>query len=149
MTSIATSGLVPVQYIGAKDRKEDNLTGSGVVWHGHGDVQPVTAAQWGLLSKHSEVWRLAKDEAESNADGATETSSVANAAKAPEAVQALGLAGPSSRVTGGLTADQVHAAKFEYPAESKPAEGPKGKATVAAKTAGKKTGATSTEKGAE
>lgn len=48
--------LVPVAYLGHKDRKEDNVARSGVVWHGHGDVQNVTAQQWGLLSAHPGVW---------------------------------------------------------------------------------------------
>lgn len=48
--------LVPVVYLGQKDRKEDNVARSGVVWHGHGDVQNVTAQQWGLLSAHPSVW---------------------------------------------------------------------------------------------
>lgn len=143
MTSIASNNLVQVEYIGTKERKEDNLTGSGVVWQGHGDVQHVTAAQWGALSKHGEVWRLAKSEAVANAGGTAETRSVANAAKAPEAVKALGLGGLTTKDPAGLTADQVQAAKFEFPAESKPAEGQKVKA------AGKKTVATSSEKGAE
>lgn len=107
MTSIASNNLVQVEYIGTKERKEDNLTGSGVVWHGHGDVQQVTAAQWGALSKHSEVWR--RVEASSG-----EVNLVADATKAPAATKALRLDGAHDDQTG-LTVDQVHAAKFEFP----------------------------------
>jgi len=48
--------LIPVVYIGHKERKVDNVAGSGAVWHGHGDVQPVTPQQWGLLSKYPQIW---------------------------------------------------------------------------------------------
>lgn len=68
--------LVPVVYLGHKDRKEDNVARSGVVWHGHGDVQNVTAQQWGLLSVHAGVWaratQVAQAAAASLALGATE-----------------------------------------------------------------------------
>lgn len=50
------TALIPVVYIGHKERKADNVAGSGVVWHGHGDVQPVTPQQWGLLSKYPQIW---------------------------------------------------------------------------------------------
>lgn len=48
-----------VQYIGPKDRKEDNVARSGTVWHGRGDVQEVTPEVWGKLSRHPDVWVLA------------------------------------------------------------------------------------------
>lgn len=50
------TNLIPVVYIGHKERKVDNVAGSGAVWHGHGDVQPVTPQQWGLLSKYPQIW---------------------------------------------------------------------------------------------
>lgn len=53
---MSNASLIPVVYIGHKERKVDNVAGSGVVWHGHGDVQGVTPPQWGLLSKHPQVW---------------------------------------------------------------------------------------------
>lgn len=59
--------LVPVVYLGHKDRKEDNVARSGVVWHGHGDVQNVTAQQWGLLSAHAGVWARATQVAQAAA----------------------------------------------------------------------------------
>jgi len=72
--------LVPVVYLGHKDRKEDNVARSGVVWHGHGDVQNVTAQQWGLLSAHPSVWakstQVAQAAAASIALGKTEPTPV-------------------------------------------------------------------------
>jgi pyruvate/2-oxoglutarate dehydrogenase complex dihydrolipoamide acyltransferase (E2) component len=53
---VNNTALIPVVYIGHKERKADNVAGSGVVWHGHGDVQPVTPQQWGLLSKYPQIW---------------------------------------------------------------------------------------------
>jgi hypothetical protein len=54
--------VVLVQYIGTKERKEDNLTDSGTVWHGQGDVQQVTHQVWGKLCKHPGIWRLVDDD---------------------------------------------------------------------------------------
>ena len=128
MTSIASNNLVQVEYIGTKERKEDNLTGSGVVWQGHGDVQHVTAAQWGTLSKHSEVWR--RVEITGNV-----TTLVAPTPKASEATKSL-LLGDKINDKAGLTAEQVHAAKFEFPDEAKPAASEKvGSEQPPAKTA--------------
>ena len=53
---------INVKYIGQKDRKEDNVASSGLVWHGHGDVQQATPGQWAQLSKHPNVWERAEDE---------------------------------------------------------------------------------------
>lgn len=51
-----------VRYVGHKDRKADNVAGTGVVWHGHGDVQTVPDAAWGKLGVHPDVWeRVAVD----------------------------------------------------------------------------------------
>jgi len=55
-TPVNNTALIPVVYIGHKERKVDNVAGSGAVWHGHGDVQPVTPQQWGLLSKYPQIW---------------------------------------------------------------------------------------------
>lgn len=55
---MSNANLIPVVYIGHKERKVDNVAGSGAVWHGHGDVQSVTPPQWGQLSKHPQVWSL-------------------------------------------------------------------------------------------
>ncbi|MCH8180258.1 MAG: hypothetical protein IIA02_10810 [Proteobacteria bacterium] len=57
---------INVMYIGTKSRKEDNIAGSGLAWRGHGDVQPVTAAQWAQLSKHPDIWVCADDVSPAN-----------------------------------------------------------------------------------
>lgn len=49
---------VRVQYIGEKPLKEDNVAGTGVVWHGKGDVQTVPGAAWPRLAVHTAVWQL-------------------------------------------------------------------------------------------
>lgn len=48
---------IKVEYIGNKAIKEDNVSDSGATWEGPGDIQEVTPAQWGKLSKHPGVWR--------------------------------------------------------------------------------------------
>lgn len=97
--------LVPVVYLGHKDRKEDNVARSGVVWHGHGDVQNVTAQQWGLLSAHAGVWaratQVAQAAAASIALGSTAPMPLAVAAP-PEATKATAEASepPSGPIEG-------------------------------------------------
>lgn len=51
-----------VIYIGDKPEKVDNVSGSGAVWRGHGDVQAVNPESWAKLSKHPNVWVLAGDQ---------------------------------------------------------------------------------------
>ena len=41
-----------VKYIGAKEFKDDNVAGTGVVWLGNGDVQRVPYGAWAKLAKH-------------------------------------------------------------------------------------------------
>lgn len=70
---MSNQNLVAVRYIGSKDVKTDNVSDSGAVWHGNGDVQHVTHAQWGKLSVHKQVWERADTPAQANltlADGA-------------------------------------------------------------------------------
>lgn len=50
---------IDVMYIGHKPFKEDNVAGTGTVWHGHGDVQPVPSLAWPRLAQHAAVWRIA------------------------------------------------------------------------------------------
>lgn len=56
---MSNPNTVAVRYIGSKEVKTDNVSDSGAVWHGNGDVQHVTHAQWGKLSAHKEVWERA------------------------------------------------------------------------------------------
>lgn len=51
-----------VIYIGDKPEKVDNVSGSGAVWRGHGDVQAVKPESWEKLSKHPNVWALAESD---------------------------------------------------------------------------------------
>mgnify|MGYP000955585252 CR=1 FL=1 len=124
---------VLVEYLGTKDRKEDNVSGSNVVWQGPGDIQPVTSAQWGSLSKHPEVWRkVAKATPNAKKDGQDGNELKADASKAKEAVQALSLGGAAADGESSMTVEQVHAAKFELPTTD---QAPNANAKPAAKTA--------------
>lgn len=125
--------IVLVEYLGTKERKEDNVAGSNVVWQGSGDIQPVTPAQWGSLSKHPEVWRkVAKASTGAKKPTHDGAELKADASKAKEAAQALSLGGASSDGESGMTVEQVHAAKFDFPTAE---QAPKPKANPAAKTA--------------
>jgi hypothetical protein len=75
-----TQTTVLVEYIGEKDFKADNVAGSGMAWHGKGDVRPVAMSAWAVLSRHPGVWRLA----ELPAGEPSKTLSLADAPKAPE-----------------------------------------------------------------
>jgi hypothetical protein len=48
---------VLVEYIGDKERKTDNVTDTGLVWHGKGDRQLVPVSRWAQLRRHAAVWR--------------------------------------------------------------------------------------------
>ena len=52
---------VQVMYVGLKPRKFDNVAGTGLTWHGSGDIQYVSANAWALLSRHPDVWREVTD----------------------------------------------------------------------------------------
>lgn len=52
-----------VRYIGAKDRKDDNVAGTGAIWHGFGDVVEIrNAAAASKLAQHSLVWEIVPPE---------------------------------------------------------------------------------------
>src|SRR5690606_1158768 len=85
--------------------KTDNVAGSGLTWHGHGDVQHVTHQQWALLSRHTGVWAIKFD--------------------------AAALPGAQSHAAVSLTTDQVHGIKFPEQVEA-PAKAPATKALAQA-----------------
>ncbi|RTL00418.1 MAG: hypothetical protein EKK59_04515 [Neisseriaceae bacterium] len=48
-----------VRYIGQKDRKEDNVAGTGAVWFGFGDEVEITdRGRANRLAKFSDVWEI-------------------------------------------------------------------------------------------
>lgn len=52
-----------VRYIGAKERKEDNVAATGAVWYGFGDVVDIaSAAKASQLARHSLVWEIVPDD---------------------------------------------------------------------------------------
>lgn len=53
---------VNVEYVGTKPTKTDTVAGTGLVWSGQGDVQPVPLKAWLLMARHTGVWRLADGE---------------------------------------------------------------------------------------
>ena len=47
-----------IEYVGKKPIKPDNVAGTGIVWHGPGDVQEVPdPAACAKLLRHQDVWR--------------------------------------------------------------------------------------------
>lgn len=53
--------MVNVVYIGPKITAFDNVSGSGLIWYGAGDVKAVTVEQAKKLVKHPTVWMLEDD----------------------------------------------------------------------------------------
>jgi hypothetical protein len=159
-TNPITTPVVYVEYIGTKDRKEDNLTDSGTVWQGPGDIQPVTHQVWGKLSIHTAIWRRVEDPAiaarqalAQQAQGQQQSSGQALGSLSLGAVighaDAAKAAGTESAKEGDkpagdttLTAEQVHAAKLDLPSTEVPAKQP-----VARKTAAKAAGTESAKEG--
>lgn len=48
---------VYLTYVGKKPSAIDSIGGTGVVWNGHGDVQPVPEAVAEKLLKHPDQWQ--------------------------------------------------------------------------------------------
>lgn len=51
--------MIDIRYIGRKEWAVDPVAGSGVVWDGAGDVQPMTIAQARKILNHPDEWELA------------------------------------------------------------------------------------------
>jgi hypothetical protein len=55
------SDIVQVEHIGTRERRADTMSGEGTVWHGQGDVKPVSRRAWEKhLSRYPDLWRLAE-----------------------------------------------------------------------------------------
>ncbi len=52
-----------IKYIGKKDSRADTVAGTGIVWHGQGDVHEVPDAVAPKLLKHADVWAVADEPA--------------------------------------------------------------------------------------
>ena len=60
MSNAEQRALVPVQYIGKKREKEDNVAGTGLVWTpGQIHFVPPLVAQ--KLARHPDVWKVVDD----------------------------------------------------------------------------------------
>lgn len=57
------SNLIPIKYIGSKDRKKDSVAGTGLVWE-QGQIHYVPPRVAIQLTPYSDVWREAWEEAE-------------------------------------------------------------------------------------
>lgn len=53
---------VNVVYLGRKPFKQDNVAGTGIVWHGHGNIQRVPVTALAKLLEHPAVWSVTGDE---------------------------------------------------------------------------------------
>lgn len=51
--------LIEIQYVGRKPRKKDTVAGTGIIWHGRGDVQLVPRAVAQRLCDYPDIWRRA------------------------------------------------------------------------------------------
>lgn len=56
ITALSRATLVILVYIGNKEFKEDNVCGTGVVWHGYGDKQEVDQRFLPKFLQHPDVW---------------------------------------------------------------------------------------------
>jgi hypothetical protein len=48
-----------VEYVGLKPQETDCVAGTKITWVGLGDIKPVPASAWVIMSKHPDVWKLA------------------------------------------------------------------------------------------
>lgn len=91
-----------IAYVGLKERKEDNVAGTGLVWSGHGDTHTVSKRDAALLLKHPDVW------AEVGEEGAQDNGAAGlSGAKTSQAAEDQG----SKVVDDGLEAMDIDALK--------------------------------------
>lgn len=57
--------LIPIKYIGNKEQKKDTVAGTGLVWR-RGEIHFVPPLIAVKLTPHTDVWREAWEEAESD-----------------------------------------------------------------------------------
>jgi len=60
---------VHLTYVGKKPSAIDSIGGTGVIWNGHGDVQPVPEAVAEKLLKHPDQWQRAVVKAKASTEG--------------------------------------------------------------------------------
>lgn len=53
---------VPIEYIGKKPFKSDNVNHTRTTWAGHGDTQPYPVDKAASLLRFKDIWRLGKVE---------------------------------------------------------------------------------------
>jgi hypothetical protein len=94
--------MIQVRYIGRKPVRTDNISNSGAVWIGAGDVQPVADEAWAKLRAHPDVWELAEAD-----DPAPAGLSLADATPAANTAPAEPLAKPEN--WDALTAAELKA----------------------------------------
>lgn len=52
--------MAKIEYVGAKERRQDTVAGTGIVWVGKGDVKEVPDVAVPRLLKHPDIWRIAE-----------------------------------------------------------------------------------------
>jgi hypothetical protein len=50
--------MAKIQYVGLKEARADTVAGTGIVWHGQGDVREVPDLAVSRLLRHPDIWRL-------------------------------------------------------------------------------------------
>lgn len=122
------STTVLVEYVGLKDREEDHLYGTGLVWIGKGDVQEVPVANWSRMRKHVDVWRLVNlAPAESPLKGLASAAAPASPAPAATVAQTDATptpAAPGSDALESKTKEELHAIAKERGVIVHPNAGP-------------------------
>lgn len=102
--------MIEIRYIGRKEWAVDPVAGSGVVWDGNGDVQPMTVSQARKILKHPDEWELANPDDASRLEVLTLHQTVDENGK-PAEVDEQDLAKPVDKMT--RTELKVHA-KLKY-----------------------------------
>jgi len=73
---------VPIQYIGIRPLKADNVAGTGLTWHRH-QIHPVAATLAQKLLRHPDVWQLVAPEDLPAVHAATDSAATAQGTPAP------------------------------------------------------------------
>jgi hypothetical protein len=54
--------MAKIKYVGSKPSRQDTVAGTGIVWHGNGDVKEVPDLAVPRLLRHPDIWCIAADE---------------------------------------------------------------------------------------
>lgn len=102
------------RYVGLKEAKTDNVSGSGHTWFGPGDDKLVTDEQAEKLARHPDVWLILEPEPPKPAEAAPGTFVIAPPGAEPTGEGGEGQAEGNLLDLGGMSDEELRAFADEH-----------------------------------